>query len=152
MFVMIDLYLLYSLDFTFFLPLLGIFRFQSQYHVMALKWPIMCWCVVKKLLTHSLTDIARLPAKRRLTVQLDSLLVHEPCTCEHTTTGMLWTCRQHKWWSLQTEREGCRRWRIRPCRRHRSAKEVGVRQTAVNTKQSKTEHSILRSNTDNSCY
>ena len=22
---------------------------------MALKWPIMCWCAVKKLLTHSLT-------------------------------------------------------------------------------------------------
>jgi len=23
---------------------------------MALKWPSMCWCAVKKLLTHSLTE------------------------------------------------------------------------------------------------
>ena len=27
---------------------------------MALKWPIMCWCAVKKLLTHSLTHLSRL--------------------------------------------------------------------------------------------
>ena len=27
---------------------------------MALKWPIMCWCAVKKLLTHSLTHAGQL--------------------------------------------------------------------------------------------
>jgi len=43
-------------------------------------------------------------SKHKLTVQLDCLQVHGPCTAEHTMTGMFWTCRPNICWSLPTVR------------------------------------------------
>ena len=53
---------------------------------MALKWPIMCWCAVKKLLTHSLTH-SRSPGKvltswLRDAADVSSVTVHVHRKCD----------------------------------------------------------------------